>query len=245
MDLLLAGLVAAFGYLLGSISFARLVTRIAAPDVKIDELRIQIAGTEESEAVGIAGGNAASMILGPKLGLTVAALDMLKVLLPMFVLRSLYPEQPYHIVLAIAGLVGHNWPVYYRLRGGRGFAVIFGSILLLDWVGALASLLLGLAFGMTVLGNPMIAYISWLWLIVPWFLWQGTPAEVFYALAVNLLFILAVIPEIRTMLRLRREGKYAAYMQGLYDSSPRWRGMQKMSKRLWLLRPFFRQRKNT
>jgi len=242
MDTRTTVLAALIGYLLGSISFARLVTRFAAPEANVDELRVQIAGTEESEPVGIAGGNAASMILGPKLGLTVAMLDMLKVLLPMFVFRGLYPEQPYHLVVATAGLIGHNWPIYYRFRGGRGFAVIFGSFLLLDWVGTLVSLLLGLTFGITILGNPMIAYISWLWLIVPWFLWQGTSAEVIYALLVNLLFILAVIPEIRTLLRLRKEGKYRAYMHGLYNSSPRWRGMKKMTDRLWVFRFFLRQR---
>lgn len=240
MNPILVGFTALLGYLLGSISFARLVTRLAAPEASIDDLRVQISGTEESVPVGIAGGNAAAMLLGPWLGLTVALLDMLKVVLPLLAVKALYPGQIYHYIVGAAGLVGHNWPVYYRFRGGRGFAVIFGTFLLLDWVGALLSLLVGLAFGMIILGSPMVAYISWLWWMVLWFVWRGTNQEVFYALAANLIFILAVIPEIRLMLRMRREGKYQAYMDGLYASSPRWRGMKKMTERVWLLRSFLR-----
>jgi glycerol-3-phosphate acyltransferase PlsY len=191
--------------------------------------------------MGIVGANAASMVLGPRLGLTIAVLDMLKVILPMLVFRGLYPQDYYHLAASLGGLIGHNWPVYYRLKGGRGFAVIFGSFVALDWQGALVCTLGGLAFGMTILGNTMLAYISWLWLMIPWMAWQaGTPGLV-YALLINLIFILATIPEMRLMLRMRREGKYQAYMEGLYASSPRWRGMKKMTDRLWLLRPFFRK----
>jgi glycerol-3-phosphate acyltransferase PlsY len=241
MDGLVVVFAIVIGYLAGSISFARIVTRLAAPEVDLNDLRIQIKGTDQTEEVGIMGANAASMVLGPKLGLTVAFLDMAKVVVPLLFFRLLYPGQPYHLFVAIAGLVGHNWPIYYRFRGGRGFAVIFGSFLVIDWVGSLATTVGGLAFGMMILGNPMIAYISWLWLMIPWMVWRAGPWEVFYALAMNIIFIFATIPEMRIMIRMRREGKYRAYTEGLYNSSPRWRGMNKMAEKLWLLRPFFRK----
>ena len=48
MDPLIALLAAAVGYLLGSISFARVVTRLFAPSVDIGQgIEIDIAGTEE------------------------------------------------------------------------------------------------------------------------------------------------------------------------------------------------------
>jgi hypothetical protein len=34
------------------------------------------------------------------------------------------------------------------------------------------------------------------------------------------------------MVKYRREGKLEEYMQGLYDSSPRWRGMKRMQERV-------------
>ncbi|UCH61096.1 MAG: glycerol-3-phosphate acyltransferase [Anaerolineales bacterium] len=239
---IIAGLAALLGYLLGSISFARVVTRIAAPGTNIEDLRVEISGTDESIPVGIAGGNAAAMLLGPRWGLSVAVLDMLKVVLPMLAFKELYPDENHLFIVATMGLVGHNWPIYYRFRGGRGFAVIFGSFLVLDWAGTLLSLLLGLAFGMLIVGSPMVAYISWLWWLVAWLAWRGTPQELYFALAVNLIFLLAVIPEMRLMLKMRRAGIYQAYIEGLYTSSPRWRGMKKMTERLWLLRPFFDRR---
>lgn len=245
MDSTLFLIAALVGYLAGSLSFARIVTRLRGAGVDLTTLKVQLKDSAQAEDVGIVGANAASMVLGPRWGLTVALLDMLKVVLPMLVFRALYPAEYYHLVASVAGLVGHNWPVYYRFKGGRGFAVIFGSFILLDWVGALLCTLGGLAFGMIILGNTMIAYISWLWLMIPWLAWRmGTPGLI-YALVINLIFIVATIPEMRLMLRMRRAGTYQAYIEGLYGSSPRWRGMKKMTDRLWLLRPFFQKNSST
>jgi hypothetical protein len=129
-----AGVVA--GYLLGSISFARIITRLAAPGVDLTSLQVQLKDSPQTADVGIVGANAASMVLGPRLGLLVALLDMLKVVLPMIVAKLLYPAEAYHFAVSVGGLIGHNWPVYYGFKGGRGFAVIFGSFLMIDWVGA-------------------------------------------------------------------------------------------------------------
>lgn len=241
MDPLMMATAAIVGYLAGSISFARLITRLAAPGVDLTQLQVQLKDSPQTADVGIVGANAASMVLGARLGLTIAVLDMLKVVVPMLMFRGLFPQASYHLAASIGGLVGHNWPLYHRFKGGRGFAVIFGSFIALDWLGALVCTLGGLAFGMMILGNTMIAYISWLWLMIPWMFWRLSLPGLVYALLINLIFILATIPEMRLMLRMRREGKYAAYMEGLYSSSPRWRGMKKMTDRLWLLRPFFRK----
>jgi glycerol-3-phosphate acyltransferase PlsY len=224
------------GYLLGSISFARIITARYAPGAVLDDLQVEVRGTNETTPVGIVGANAASMVLGPRLGLAVALLDMLKVIVPMVVLWLLFPDQPYALVAAGAGLVGHNWPVYYRFRGGRGFAVIFASYLLIDFAGALVSTIAGLLVGFGLFGNPMVGYMLWLPFMIVWLIIRGTTAELVYALFAGLVFLLAVIPEIRNMLAMRRAGKYQAYMAGLYDSSPRWRGMKKMADRMWLFK---------
>lgn len=88
--------------------------------------------------------------------------------MPLFLLRAWFPDQPYFLVMGVAGLVGHNWPVYHRFRGGRGFSVIFGSFAVIDWLGALATTTVGMLLGMVVAGNPFVAYVSWLWLMIPW-----------------------------------------------------------------------------
>jgi glycerol-3-phosphate acyltransferase PlsY len=235
MNLPTALLAAASGYLLGSISFARLITRRFAPKEDIADLSVPVVGTDESAPVNIFGANATSMILGPRFGLLVALLDMLKVALPTLAFRLYDPGQAYFLVAAVAGLVGHNWPVYFRFRGGRGFSAIMGGFFVVDWVGALATPVLGLFLGMVIVGSVPVAYVAWLWLMIPW-LWLRTrdPAHLAYAIAINLIFVVATIPEMRTFARYRREGKLDAYMQGLMESSPRWRGMKKIADRLKL-----------
>jgi glycerol-3-phosphate acyltransferase PlsY len=225
------------GYLLGSISFARLVTRWFAPAAELGDLTVPVVGTEATQEVGIFGANAASMVLGPRLGCAVAVLDMLKVALLVLALRWRFPAEPYFLIASLGGLVGHNWPIYYRFKGGRGFAVIFGSFLVVDWLGAVVTVLGGTLLGMVLLGNAFVAYIGWLWLMIPW-MWLRRPDPVYltYAIVVNLVFLIATLPEIRTFIAYRREGKLDAYMQGLRASSPRWRGMQRMAERLSIRR---------
>lgn len=221
------------GYLMGSLSFARLVTRWASPGEDVTRLQVGVAGTDKQVAVGVVGANAASMILGPRLGLLVGVLDMLKVAVPMIAFKLWYPGQSYFLLVALAGLVGHNWPVYYRFKGGRGFAVIFGSFFVVDWLGPLVTVPVGFLLGVLVLRNLFVAYVAWLWLMVPWLWLRGQdPAYVAYAIAANLIFLIATIPEIRTFLQFRREGKLDAYMEGMMASSPRWRGMKRMAERL-------------
>jgi glycerol-3-phosphate acyltransferase PlsY len=41
----------------------------------------------------------------------------------------------------IAAIVGHNWSIYIRFKGGRGVACSFGSISMLFWPGAILGLL--------------------------------------------------------------------------------------------------------
>ena len=223
----------AVGYLFGSISFARLMIRLMAPGSDLGDLEVSLDGEQEGEPVGIYGANAASMILGPKRGCLVAILDISKVAVPVLAARLLFPDQVYHLIVSVAGLVGHNWPLYYRFKGGRGFSVMIGSYLVIDWLGALLTPLIGLLFGMIVLRNLMASYVLWVYLMVPWF-WIRTrdPAYVAYAIAINVIFTIATVPEMRTMLKYRREGRLDEYIAALTTSSPRWRGMKRMYERL-------------
>lgn len=49
----------------------------------------------------------------------------------------------------LSGMIGHNWPVYLRFRGGRGVTPFFGAMLVLSWPvaltgGAVAFAIIGL-----------------------------------------------------------------------------------------------------
>lgn len=217
------------GYFIGSVSFPQLAVSLVT---KQKNLKIP---DDTSTIRTKFGADRVSIILGAKFGIVMGILDMLKVAIPMMYFKFfLYPGELYYLVISIAGLVGHNWPIYYRFKGGRGFSVILSSLFIVDWVGAIIVLFVGLLLGMGVFQNLMMAYMNWLWLMVPW-LWLRTYnyIYVFYSVGLIMIFFIITIPEIKSFMKYSREGNIKGFFEpDLYESSPRWRGMKKMQERL-------------
>jgi glycerol-3-phosphate acyltransferase PlsY len=193
-------------YLLGSISFARVVSRVMAPGADLDDVEFAVEGAEEGMRMTAMGGNTVSMKLGARAGCAVGFLDILKVFVPTLVFRLLYPDQYYFLIAAVAGFIGHCWPIYYRFKGGRGISAFYGGIFAFDPIGGLVAAIGGMFIGMVLLKELLIAYSGGVLLIIPW-LWFTTHdfAYLAYALIINLLFILAMLPEIRQIREFRRK----------------------------------------
>ncbi len=106
-------------YLIGSISFAYIVARVAGG------VDIRKAGS------GNAGARNVARCLGAKYGFLTGFLDVLKGALPMALLTS--PAREYSGSLALAAacmlVAGHNWPVFLGFKGGNGLAVSVGVML--------------------------------------------------------------------------------------------------------------------
>jgi acyl phosphate:glycerol-3-phosphate acyltransferase len=219
-------------YLLGSISFARLIVKLwTGKDVTKFEVAVE--GTEDKYKALSIGGNTVSTVLGAKGGMAVGILDIIKVVLPTIAFKLLYPEQPaYMLIAAVGGVIGHIWPVYYRFHGGSGFSAIMGGLLVIDWLAVVVSPVAGLLLGMIVFRNMVVASLSWIWLLIPWFWWRtgGDSAHILYAVIVNILFLLAMIPEYKIAMKYKREGKYFEYGLGALKAHPMGRGMLKMAK---------------
>lgn len=222
------------GYLCGAISFTRLITRWIDPFTNLDDVYLEIQGMDEPMKMHAMGANTASMKYGPKVGCTIGALDMLKVFLPTLVFRLLYPGQNEFLIVAVAGMIGHNWPVYYRFKGGRGISAFYGGLLAVDPIGAVVTSMIGMGIGMAVFKDFLVSYLAGLWLILPW-LWFTSHNLYFllYGVAANLLFLLAMIPEIRDVIRLRKlYGK--GELRSMMDGVPMGRSMLKIMDRLGL-----------
>lgn len=233
MNIGLAVLSASVMYLIGSISFARLVTRLWASGQDVTTFETPVDGTEERYKVLSIGGNSVSSVLGPKAGMTVGILDILKIFIPTQLFKLIIPDQPaYALIAAVAGMAGHIWPIYYRFHGGSGFSAILGGLLVIDWPAVIITPVAGLFLGMVVFRNMIAANLMWLWLLIPWFWWRtgGDIRFILYAVAVNVLFILAMIPDIKMAAKYRREGKYIEYGLGNLKSNPMGRGMLKIAK---------------
>jgi glycerol-3-phosphate acyltransferase PlsY len=232
MDPVIAILSFLCSYLIGSISFARLIVKLwTGKDVT--KFEIAVDGIDEKYRAISIGGNTVSSVLGPKGGMIVGILDILKIVLPTLTLKLLFPEQPsYTLIAAVGGLIGHIWPVYYHFHGGSGFSAILGGLLVIDWPAALILPIAGLVLGMLVFRNMIVASLGWIWLLIPWFWWQtdGNMAYILYAVAVNIIFLLAMIPEYQTAMKYRRQGKSLEYGMGNLKANPMGRGMLKIAR---------------
>jgi glycerol-3-phosphate acyltransferase PlsY len=156
-----------------------------------------------------------------------------KIILPTLAFKLLYPEQPaYSLIAAIGGLIGHIWPIYYHFHGGSGFSAILGGLLVIDWPAALILPIAGILLGMLVFRNVIVASLSWIWLLIPWFWWwtDSDMAYILYAVAINIIFLLAMYPEYQTAMKYKQEGRYLEYGIGSLKAHPMGRGMLKMAK---------------
>jgi glycerol-3-phosphate acyltransferase PlsY len=142
------------------------------------------------------------------------------------------------MIAAIGGMAGHIWPIYYRFHGGSGFSAILGGLLVIDPLAILVCNIVGLLLGMVVLRNLIVASLGWIWLLIPWMWWRtnGNPLYIGYAVLVNVLFILAMVPEIQTAMKYKREGKVLEYGLGSLASNPMGRGMLKMARAIGFIK---------
>jgi glycerol-3-phosphate acyltransferase PlsY len=227
-----------FSYLLGAISFGRIFMKILKPEEKLDKVEINFPGINEPYRLESVGGNTASMKLGGRWGCLVGFLDILKAFIPTLIMRLLYPEQPYFLVSAVAALVGHNWPVYYRFKGGRGISPFYGGLFGFDPIGGIAVAFLSMVIGMVVLKELVFAYVGGVLLVIPWLLITrfNDPLYIYYilyAVVINILFIVAMVPEIRQIISLRKKyGK--GDMKASMTAFPMGQAMLKMMHKLGL-----------
>jgi glycerol-3-phosphate acyltransferase PlsY len=231
MNYIIIILSSVLGYLLGSLSFSRIFLKILAPDKSLSDIRVDVSDYDEGAAsVAGYGANKASMILGTKWGITIGICDMMKVIIPLIIFRFfLFPNEPYYLYIAAFGLVGHNYTIYHRFKGGRGMSVMFGSLLIIDWLGAVLNPILGLLLGFTLIGSLSFASLLWMWILIPWFIFRTFDLNfVIYAIVLNIVFMIGLIPEMRLYFKLRKDGKIQEYRDNIVKSSGYLRGMKKM-----------------
>ncbi|MFL5107362.1 MAG: glycerol-3-phosphate 1-O-acyltransferase PlsY [Xanthobacteraceae bacterium] len=115
----------AFGYLLGSIPFGLVVTRLA--------------GTSDVRTIGSGNIGATNVLRTGRKGLAAATLlcDMLKGTAAVLVTYHFFgPDLA--ILAGIGAFLGHVFPVWLKFKGGKGVATYIGVLLALAWPAALA-----------------------------------------------------------------------------------------------------------
>lgn len=114
MELLLSVVI---GYLLGSISFSYLFGKWLK---KID---IRNYGS------GNAGATNTLRVLGKGPAIIVLILDILKGIIAVLISKLIGGEEWIPFVAGLSATIGHNWPIFFNFRGGKGIATTIGVLL--------------------------------------------------------------------------------------------------------------------
>ena len=137
-------LVVAAAYLIGSLSFAVIVSKLSG----MDDPRTYGSGNPGATNVLRSGRKkaAALTLLGDALKGTAAVLLAKALWVPLAL------STPTIALSALAALAGHMWPVFFGFKGGKGVATALGVLLALSWPTALvcAAVWLIVAFGFRV-----------------------------------------------------------------------------------------------
>lgn len=163
-------------YLLGAVNFSFLFGKLRGIDIR-------------NHGSGNAGATNTLRVLGKGPGILVFILDVLKGVAAVLIGRwAASPDQLWVPVLCgLLAIVGHNWPVYFGFRGGKGVATSIGAMLTLAFVPTLAACLIAVAVIAATryvsLGSLLIALLTPLMLLL-----FHRPAELIWASIVICLF---------------------------------------------------------
>ena len=237
MDTTTAVAIAIAGYCVGSVSMARIVTGLFAPGrFRPGPTRLHLDGSDKSMHLDTVSATSVSVQLGSRLGFLTYVLDVFKILVPTLILKYTIHDGPYFVLFAGGGMVGHVWPAYYRFKGGRGISAAYAGLMAIDPLGFLVCSIGGMLFGLLLMRDMWTAYCAGVWAIIPW-LWFRTQDPVFiaYAVVVNIVFMIGMIPETRQWFHIRRENKWDDTTE-VMQLSGMGRGLLKMARKLGIVR---------
>ncbi len=168
MDALCYIAIAVIAYLLGSISTGMIVSKaMGGPDL-------------HKVGSGNTGATNALRTMGKKGGALVFAGDVVKALLACLVGR-LWMGQYGAMLAGLCVVIGHNWPVFYGFKGGKGVSSTCGVMLMTFWWQAIICYVIAIAtiavtkfvsvgsMVLTVLFAVIVTVTNWgSWLMIAW-----------------------------------------------------------------------------
>ena len=123
-------------YLIGSINSSILISKaVMGKDIR-------------ESGSGNAGATNMLRTMGKKYAIITLVIDILKGVVALLLAMLAIKFGAYAVSMYIAGVavvVGHNFPVFFGFKGGKGVATSLGVILLLDWKIGLITLVIALA----------------------------------------------------------------------------------------------------
>ncbi|CAM4316990.1 glycerol-3-phosphate 1-O-acyltransferase PlsY [Saccharibacillus endophyticus] len=131
--MIFSGIAIVAAYLLGSVSFSVLFARL----FKGIDIR--------NHGSGNAGATNTLRVLGKGPAILVLVLDICKGVLAVWLGRWLAPDYDWTPALAgLAAVIGHNWPLYFHFKGGKGIATTIGMLATLCFLPSLIAGIVGI-----------------------------------------------------------------------------------------------------
>ena len=120
---------------------------------------------------GSVGPSNAAHLVGRRTAIAIGVLEVLKGAAPIWLAQALDLEISQQIAAGVACIVGHNWSVWIRFKGGRGMSILLGVLLAVARLELLLVTIIAL-FGIAFWGSvPLFLGLSaallpmWSWLL--------------------------------------------------------------------------------
>jgi glycerol-3-phosphate acyltransferase PlsY len=170
-------LIAVIAYLLGSFSFGIYLSAMRGKDIRAE-------GSKSSGATNV------TRVLGIKFGLLTFLGDFVKATLAVLI-GNMIAGQAGMQAAGIFAVVGHNWPVYYRFKGGKGIvcsvavllwvcppeaavasALAVITIILTKYVSLGSLVMVGVSSMLIIVSRPFIPLGAWSLILILLAIWQ-------------------------------------------------------------------------
>jgi len=152
-------------YLLGAVPFGLLFSRLFS---NVDVRTVGSGNIGATNVLRAAGKKAAILTL---------LADTLKGFIPVLFVRSLLHDDSVMVLAGAAAILGHNFPIYLKLKGGKGVATSYGVILAVTpWLG-LTCLIIWLVMAIIFRYSSLSALVSFACYPLLTFLMNSPPSR--------------------------------------------------------------------
>ena len=129
MDILFQTLAILVSYLLGAIPFGLFFSKL------FSDVDIRTVGSGNIGATNVL------RAAGKKAAILTLLMDTMKGLIPVLIVKFLFQDDAITVLSGAAAILGHNFPVYLKFKGGKGVATSYGVVLAVaPWIGCLCLL---------------------------------------------------------------------------------------------------------
>jgi len=181
-------LILIISYLIGSIPTAYIVGRICA---KVD---IRTVGSCNVGASNV------YRVVGKSAGIGVLIVDILKGLLPVYVVTLLEFGTIHKILAGVGAISGHTWPIFLKFKGGKGVATSLGVFLGLTPIPVLTAVIVFILVVAISRYISLGSIIAAFWLSLLLLFSEKENLIKIFGMAVCLLVVIKHIPNIKRLI---------------------------------------------